>query len=464
MLSSIHITSIVLTLLAVTALGIYSVKKVSTASDFAVGGKSVGVPLLVGTLVGTIAGGASTVGTAQLAYTYGMSAWWFTLGAGIALVLLGLFMAKPLRQSEATTVPELLGSAYGPKAIPPASIFSSIGIFLNIVGQILSAVAIFTAVFSMSPFLAAVISVLLVIFYVIFGGVWGTGMVGILKTVLIYGSMLVIGIIAVSNAGGFSGYTANLSYHPNFSLFGRGVAVDLAAGFSLVVGVISTQTYLQAMFSGRTYKESKKAAIISGLLMPPLGVGGILVGLYMKIHYPGIVPKEALPLFILTYLPDWIGGVVLAAIIISVVGTGAGLVLGIATMLSRDIYKGIFRKDALDHQVLFFSRLAIILVTGLTLVFTIGNMDSLILQWSFLSMGLRGATICFPLLGALFFKPYIRPKAAILAIGVAPAASILWALFLPGLLDPLYVGLILSALIITAGSFGYIQRKDIAKS
>jgi SSS family solute:Na+ symporter len=73
-------------------------------------------------------------------------------------------------------------------------------------------------------------------------------------------------------------------------------------------------------------------------------------------------------------------------------------------MLSRDIYKGILRKNATDQDVLLFSRIAIIVVTGMTLVFAVGNMNSLILQWSFLSMGLRGATICFPLIGALFLK------------------------------------------------------------
>jgi SSS family solute:Na+ symporter len=464
MLSITHIISIIITILGVSALGVYSIKSVKNASDFAVGGKNVGVPLLIGTLVGTIAGGASTVGTAQLAYTYGMSAWWFTLGAGIGLIILGAFFAKPLRESEVTTGPELLAKVYGKQASPLASIFSSIGIFLNIIGQILSSVALLTAIFNMDALVAAIISVLLVIFYVIFGGVMGTGMVGILKTALIYFSMIVVGFLAVSNAGGFSGYTANLEPFPNFSLFGRGIAVDLAAGFSLIVGVLSTQTYLQAMFSGTTYHESKKAAIISGLLIPPLGVGGILVGLYMKMNFPGITPKEALPLFILTYLPDWVGGIVLATLLISVVGTGAGLVLGVSTMLSRDIYKGIIKKDATDQQVLLFSRIAIILVTGLTLVFAAGNMNSLILQWSFLSMGLRGATICFPLIGALFFKEYIRPKAAIIAIGFAPFATILWAIFMKDLLDPLYVGMILSVLIITAGSFGYSSRKDIAKN
>lgn len=460
MLSTAHIISIVLTMIAVSALGIYSAKSIKNSSDFAVGGKNVGVPLLVGTMVGTIVGGASTIGTAQLAYTHGLSAWWFTLGAGIGFLILGAFFARPLRETEAITGPELLASVYGKQAGPLASVFSSVGIFLSIVGQILSSVALLTAIFDMSSFTAAIISILLVIFYVIFGGVMGAGMVGILKTILIYFSMIVVGYIALRNSGGFSGFTNNLDPFPNFSLLGRGALVDLAAGFSLIVGVLSTQTYLQAMFSGATYHESRKSAIVSGLLIPPLGVGGILVGLYMKMNYPGIVPKEALPLFIMTYLPDWIGGIVLATLLVTVVGTGAGLVLGVATMLSRDFYKGILKKNATDQEVLLFSRGAIIFVTGLTLIFTIGNMNSLILKWVFLSMGLRGATIVFPLIGALFFKEKIRPKAAILAIGVAPLVTILWAIFKGDVLDPLYIGLLVSFLIITVGSFGYSARKD----
>ena len=38
----------------------------------------------IGAIIGTLVGGSSTIATAQLAYTFGMSAWWFTLGAGIA--------------------------------------------------------------------------------------------------------------------------------------------------------------------------------------------------------------------------------------------------------------------------------------------------------------------------------------------------------------------------------------------
>ena len=44
-------------------------------------------------------------------------------------------------------------------------------------------------------------------------------------------------------------------------------------------------------------------------------------------------------------------------------------------------------------------------------------------------MGLRGATICFPLLGAIFFKKFIHPTVGVLAIGLAPLCVILWGNF-----------------------------------
>ena len=452
MLTVVHIISIILTLLLVTCVGIYSMKQVKSASDFSVGGRSLSTPLVIGTIVGTLVGGASTVGTAQLAFNYGFSAWWFTLGAGIACIILGLFLAKPLRASGVSTGPGFLVKAYGTKAGPLASIFSSIGIFLNIIAQILSAVALITSMFNISPFIAAIIAVVLVVAYVIFGGVWGAGLVGILKTILLYISMVIAGILAYNLAGGFSGYTAEFELFPWFSLFGRGFSVDAAAGFSLLVGVLSTQTYLQAMFSGKSENTSRKGALISGLIIPPIGIFGIFVGLYMRANFPNIDAKEALPMFVLEYFPDWFGGIVLATLLISIIGTGAGLVLGVSTMISQDIYKKIIAPNASDEKVLLISRIVIIVISVLTLAFVTGNMNSLILKWSFLSMGLRGSTICFPLLGAIFMKKFIKPKAGVVAIGLAPACTVIWSICGSKYIDPLYIGLVISLGTLIIGS------------
>lgn len=63
-----HIIGLSISLLAILALSIYSGKFAKKSQ----GAKSW---LVAGAIMGTLVGGSSTVGTAQLAYHYGMSAW-----------------------------------------------------------------------------------------------------------------------------------------------------------------------------------------------------------------------------------------------------------------------------------------------------------------------------------------------------------------------------------------------------
>lgn len=458
-LTTTHLVTGVATLLLATLLGLYSKRRVRSASDFAVGGRNTSATVIAGTIVGTLVGGASTIGTAQLAYQYGFSAWWFTLGGGLACLLLGLFLAGPLRRSGASTGPGFLNDAYGPPTGILATLFSSAGILLNLVGQILATVALLTSLFSISPMTAALIAVLVMIGYVVFGGVWSTGLVGTLKLALLYLSMLGVGLLAYGLGGGWRGFTTAFPATPWFSLFGRGVATDLAAGFSMIVGVMSTQTYLQAIFSGRDERTSQRGAFLSAALIPPIGVAGILVGLLMRATAPGINPREALPLFVLNYLPDWFGGLVLATLFIATIGTGAGLALGVSTMFTEDVYHKLIAPQAGEQQRLWVQRAAVIGFTALGLVFVSGNLNSLILEWSFLSMGLRGATIFLPLLGAVFLRGRIAPKAGMWATALGPTGAILWAIFGAKSIDPLYVGLGISAGVLAIPAvLGYIQK------
>ena len=72
------IIGLVLTVAMILGLSIYS------GTKFKAGASKNGSAITAGIIMGTLVGGSSTVGTAQLAYNYGMSAWWFTLGGGIA--------------------------------------------------------------------------------------------------------------------------------------------------------------------------------------------------------------------------------------------------------------------------------------------------------------------------------------------------------------------------------------------
>ena len=83
-----HLIIMLLTVALVIGGGIYSARSVKSAEGYSLGGRSAGVPLVAGSIAGTVVGGGATVGTAQLAYSMGLSAWWFTLGSGIAFILM----------------------------------------------------------------------------------------------------------------------------------------------------------------------------------------------------------------------------------------------------------------------------------------------------------------------------------------------------------------------------------------
>jgi len=167
----------------------------------------------------------------------------------------------------------------------------------------------------------------------------------------------------------------------------------------------------------------------------------------MRANYPDIMSKQALPLFVINHLNPAIGGIVIGTLIVSVVATGAGLTLGISTMFSRDIYKTLIHKEATDKQELLSLRMSVLVVLGLTTLMVLFNLDSLILQWSFLSMTLRGTVVFMPLLAILIWKDQTPKSAGLIAMILAPTITILLNVLGFTAVDPLYIGMGISAMV-----------------
>jgi SSS family solute:Na+ symporter len=452
-MTSLHYIGALLVLALITGVGIYSGKRVSSAGDFATGGRKAGVGIVAGTIIGTLVGGSSTIGTAQLAFTYGFSAWWFTLGGGIACLVLALGFVKPLYNSEISTLPQIFSREYDEKSSTVATVLSSIGTLFAIVAQLLSGMALVTSVSHIGPAAATILIVILMLVYVVFGGVWGSGLVGIAKTILMYSAVLFCGVMAINLGGGVSAFTTALPHEQYFNLVARGPFVDLGAGISLILGVITTQTYIQAVISAKNLKVSKAGVLLSACLIPIIGIAGIFVGMYMKLHSPALSPAQALPTFVMQNTPPIVAGIIMATLLVALVGTGAGLALGMSSMISNDIYKVYFNKNANDKTLLKATRIIIALILGTAALFTTGNMGSLILGWSFMSMGLRGAVSFAPMCVALFFPGRVDKKFALYAIIAGPVFVLIGKFILPSFIDPLFLGVGISILIMLTGYF-----------
>ena len=480
------IIGILLVLILIIGVGVYSGRKVKNSSDFLAGGGQAGPWLVCGSIMGSLVSSQATIGTAQLAFNYGLAAWWFTLGSGIGCLFLGLIYAKPLRSSGCITELQIISREYGPVAGSLGSILCTIGIFISVLAQVVACSGLISAVFpSITLVVAAAIAIIIMCVYVIFGGAWGAGMGGVIKLLLLCVASIVGFIYTYVACGGVGGITDALNQLLNgtplgliqneiglselasstaitqryFNLTARGVMKDIGSGISLLLGVLSTQTYAQAIWSAKTDQKAKRGALLSAFLIPPIGIAGISIGMYMRANYITQAELTALlannqpipdlpvlsntiqvfPTFVIDHMPPLFAGIVLGTLLITVVGGGAGLSLGMATIVVKDIYKRVTNAIDSAKRELIATRCTIAAFLAIAAVITVIIPGSIINDFGFLSMGLRGTVVFLPLCGALWFKGKINQHCILASIIVAPLSVLLGKII--GLtFDPLFLG------------------------
>ena len=438
------------TIVFMVVLGVASGRKVKTSKDFQTGGKNAGFLLVAGTITGTLVGGSSTIGTAELAFHAGISAWWYTMGGAFGCLLLGLVYSIPVRESECTTIQEIIRWEYGETAGVVTSLLTSVGIVLNIVAQLLAANALLGSMLGFHTVLCGIIAVVLMGCYVLFGGIRSSGVLGVVKLILIYVGAVGGGVLVLWMAGGLPGLEAALPTRQYFNFLTQGAEKDLNNCLSVMLGVVSTQTYVQAVIMGKSNREAQKGCFLSALIMPPVGIFSSLIGMYMRVEAPGLTAGQAFPQFVIRFLPAFPAGIVLAALLFAVVGTASGMALGFGTIVCNDLYGRYLNPKADGRKMLLISRLMIAAVLAFAALFTLGNLGSAILTFGFLSMGLRAAVLLAPMTAALFLPGRVDRRFAV-ASSCAGICAMLYAELTAFPLNPLCAGMIASFACLTLG-------------
>ena len=449
-LSAAHIGFMLATVALVLGGGIYAARSVKSAEGYSLGGRAAGAPMVAGTIAGTVIGGGATVGTAQLAFSVGLSAWWFTLGSGIAFVIMGLFYAKRLRASGLTTIPEMLVTNYGAKAGVIASVVASLGIFFSAVASALPGVGILSAVLGISPLAAAGALLVLVVLYVFFGGMKSAGLGGILKMAVIWTSLMAAGFLAYNALPQGAAFSAAFPGDGWLSLFGGGVGSAAAHLASMVVGILCTQTYVQAIFSAKSPEVAAVGAFTAALIVIPVGLPCVAVGLYMRAFEPDVFPLLVLPTYLAGHLSPWLGGVAMGGVMLSIVGSLGGLSLGIGTMLANDILAPMLSVTD-ERKKLRLVRLVVLGVVVCACAYAIANPKAQVLILNYLSMALRSAGIFLPLTLAVFRPKSVAPRWALLSMALSTAVAVLFSTVLPAPVHPLFLGLAVSAALLAPG-------------
>ncbi len=447
---NVFAASAVLMMSAFIVAGIWFGRKSSSCHDYSMAGKECGTLGVSGVLLGSLVGGASTVGTVQMAYQWGLSAWWFTLGGGLGCLLLGVWFAVPLRRSGMETIPGFLSLSYG-RAVGNVTILASVtGTFISIVAQFLSGDALLRGVFPASGHASILLIGILILSFIFMGGLKSFSAIGVGKIVLLYLTLAICAAATVRGLLSFQGVPVHLPIDPFLNIFGQGIGKGLSAGLSLITGVLCTQIYIQAVFAASTPETARKGALLSALLMPPLGILGVIIGIGMRKTGVVVESSSALSYFIGVNFNPLLGGLLWGGILITVIGTAAGLTLGVATNIVSDLVVPSLRLKASETRKAWATRTAVLIIVIASGMIGIMGQGTMILRWSYLSMGLRASGTIFPLAAAVLAPERLSPRMALISGSAGLLTTLLWPLAkIPP--QPLFAGLAVSGLVAIAG-------------
>lgn len=297
-------------------------------------------------------------------------------------------------------------------------------------------------------------SFLLTSMFVYTSGIRGTAWVSILKDVMM---LLAIGIVGFGVPaiyfGGFGQmFRTLLERQPQHLVF-PGATSHMGVGWVMSTVLLTGLGFYMwphvfgSVFSAKSERVIKRNAIIMPLYQLPILLV-IGVGLTAFLVLPDLKNGDLafLALVAKTY-PSWFLGFVGAAGAVTAMVPASVLVLFASTLLSKNIYQSIIKPTASEEAVMRLSRVLLMVVTGLALVFAIFFPNELV---NLLILGYDGVCQFFP--GVVFGLFWPRVKKEAIIAGLIAGLTIVLYLIVSGH-DPIlgmnagFVGLMVNLMV-----------------
>lgn len=349
-------------MLAMIGIGFYAKTKIKDSTDYHLAGRRLGPIMLAGTLAATEIGGGSSVGVASKAYgEWGLSAGWYVVSAGIAIILVS-FVAPYMRRALATTVPEVIGRRYGKSSQLIASILSLVASSALTAVQITATASIVHVLTGFDLKLAIVISGAVVVFYTFLGGMWSVTLTDFVQFFIIVIGFAIAVPFALSNAGGMEHVISQLPKEQlGFTKIGWGTILGFIVLYFMTFS--TGQEAVQRYYAAKDEKTAIWGSIMCGGLMTLYAFIPAVLGLIALAAFPNIEENSALATVSVELLPPVIAGILLSGVISATLSSASGNLLAVASVYIKDVHGNLFKKELKDEAELKASRW-IVVITG----------------------------------------------------------------------------------------------------
>jgi sodium/proline symporter len=386
------ITTFIVYLALMLAIGVWVYRRTNTLSDFVLGGRNLNSPTAALSANASDMSAWLLMGLPGAAYIGGIAAGWIGVGLAVGLYLAWYFIAARLRTyteittdvgtgkpADALTISAFFEHRFADRTglLRVASSLVIIVFYCIYVSSMLVATGLlFDRLFGISPTTAMTIGILAIVSYTFLGGFLAVSYTDVFQGVLMWFALLVVPILAIAALGGAGDWFDQVT---DFESALLGPISDVAfedgqwtgVGTLGVIAIISLlawgfgyfgQPHILARFMGIRSAEAVPLARRIGVTWSVTAMAfAVLVGLAGIAYFadaPLAEGQEEIVFIALVQelLPTWVAGVLLAAVLAAIMSTADSQLLVASSALTEDIYRAKIEPDASPTRLVWIGR------------------------------------------------------------------------------------------------------------
>ncbi|MBG2801860.1 cation acetate symporter [Proteus sp. WDL240414] len=355
----------------------------SRADYYTAGGKITGFQNGMA-IAGDFMSAASFLGISALVYTSGYDGLIYSIGFLIGWPIILFIIAERLRNLGRYTFADVVSYRLSPKPVRTLSAIGSLVVVaLYLIAQMVGAGKLIELLFGLNYHIAVVLVGILMVLYVLFGGMLATTWVQIIKAILLLAgaSFMAVMVMKAVDFNFNTLFKEAVSVHSKgFSIMSPGGLVSdpisaLSLGLALMFGTAGLPHIIMRFFTVSDAKEARKSVFYATgfigyfyILTFIIGFGAILL------VSPNPMFKDAAGALIggtnmaAVHLADAVGGnfflgFISAVAFATILAVVAGLTLAGASAVSHDLYANVIKNGHADErQELKVSKITVVIL------------------------------------------------------------------------------------------------------
>ncbi|HLR69232.1 sodium/proline symporter PutP [Virgibacillus alimentarius] len=455
-------------LIGMLVIGLFMYWRTNDLSDYVLGGRKLGPGVAALSAGASDMSGWLLLGLPGAIYAFGLSEAWMAIGLATGAYLNWQFTAKRLRvytevASDSITIPDFLGNRFKDKSnilrVISALVILLFFTFYTSSGMVAGA-KLFEASFGFSYQTALWVGTIVVVSYTLLGGFLAVAWTDFIQGTLMFLALIVVPLVALNQIGGWNeAVQAVGQINPDHLNMIKGVGVlAIISSLAWGLGYFGQPHIIVRFMALRSPKDVPKARFI-GTTWMILGLYGAIFTGFIGLAFINTQDVSVLETFEINVMSEngvqmladsekifiafsqilfhpVVAGILLAAILSSIMSTIDSQLLVSSSAVAEDFYKAIFRKKASDRELVWVGRIATLVIAIIAALIAINPESSVLDLVSYAWAGF-GAAFGPIILLSLFWKRITR-NGALAGIIVGALTVIIWGEFLSGGIFDLY--------------------------